>query len=123
MIKLLFFINTTLSSGGAEKVLRTLVNNMDQSRFDITVITSWPEDGGKYLAPGIHYRSLYPARNQFWRLVSRLEAGLGLTYRMRMAGEYDIEIGMVSPHAPIVYFATDAVRDGGYYVLGKICII
>ena len=50
MIKLLFFINTTLSSGGAEKVLRTLVNNMDQSRFDITVITSWPEDGGKYLA-------------------------------------------------------------------------
>ena len=92
MIKLLFFINTTLSIGGAEKVLRTLVNNMDQSRFDITVITSWPEDGGKYLAPGIHYRSLYPARDQFWRLVSRLEAGLGLTYRMRMAGEYDIEI-------------------------------
>ena len=103
MIKLLFFINTTLSSGGAEKVLRTLVNNMDQSRFDITVITSWPEDGGKYLAPGIHYRSLYPARNQFWRLVSRLEAGLGLTYRMRMAGEYDIEIAYLEgPAARIV---------------------
>ena len=105
MIKLLFFINTTLSSGGAEKVLRTLVNNMDQSRFDITVITSWPEDGGKYLAPGIHYRSLYPARNQFWRLVSRLEAGLGLTYRMRMAGEYDIEIAYLE-HGPTKVLAS-----------------
>lgn len=92
MIKLLFFIDTTLSRGGAEKVLRTLVNSMDQRRFDITVITSWPEDGDRYLAPGIHYRSLYPARNQFWRLVSRLEAGLGLTYRLRMTGDYDLEI-------------------------------
>ena len=45
MIKILFFIET-LSGGGAEKVLRTLVNNMDQSRFDITVMTVWPEDAG-----------------------------------------------------------------------------
>lgn len=92
MVNLLFFIDTTLSSGGAEKVLRTLINHMDRSRFDITVVTSWPEDAGKYLAPGIHYRSLYPARNRFWRLVSRLEAAAGLTYRLRMAGPYDLEI-------------------------------
>ena len=91
MIKLLFFIDTTLSSGGAEKVLRTLVNNLDQSRFDITVMTSWPEDADQYLVSGIHYRALYPARNRFWRSISRMEAALGLTYRLRMAGDYDIE--------------------------------
>lgn len=92
MHRILFFIDTTLSSGGAEKVLRTLVNHMDREKFDITVLTSWPEDANKYLAPHIHYRSLYPAKNRLWRLVSRIEAALGLTYRLRMAGDYDLEI-------------------------------
>ena len=92
MHKLLFYIDTTLSSGGAEKVLRTLVNHMDPSRFDITVLTAWPEDAGKYLAPHIHHHSLYPARSRFWRTIARIEAALGLTYRLRMAGDYDLEI-------------------------------
>ena len=34
--KILFFI-PNLSVGGAEKVLVNLVNNMDRSKFDITV--------------------------------------------------------------------------------------
>ena len=38
MIKILFFI-PNLSHGGAEKVLVNLVNNMDRSKFDITVQT------------------------------------------------------------------------------------
>lgn len=38
MIKVLFFIHD-LGPGGAEKVLVNLVNNMDRSRFDITVMT------------------------------------------------------------------------------------
>ena len=59
MIKILFFIDTTLASGGAEKVLRELVNNMDQSKFDITVHTLWPEDAAQYLVPGIRYRSVF----------------------------------------------------------------
>jgi len=39
------------------------------------------------------------------------------------SGEYDIEIGILSPHADVVYFATDAERDGGFYKVGrmKIC--
>ena len=36
--KILFFI-PNLSVGGAEKVLVNLVNNMDRSKFDITVQT------------------------------------------------------------------------------------
>ena len=38
MKKILFFI-PNLSVGGAEKVLVNLVNNMDRSKFDITVQT------------------------------------------------------------------------------------
>lgn len=91
MIKILFFIET-LSSGGAEKVLRTLVNNMDQTRFQITVMTVWPEDRDKYLNPGIRYRSVYPEKNRFNRLRYRLEAALNLTYPLHIKADYDIEV-------------------------------
>lgn len=38
------------------------------------------------------------------------------------AGDYDIEIGIISEHAPVVYLATNAERDGAYYKLGKISV-
>lgn len=90
MLKILFFIEN-LSGGGAEKVLRTLVNNMDQSRFEITVMTVWPEDAEKYLAKGVRYKSLYARKNQINRLRYRAEAALNLTYPLRIRGGYDIE--------------------------------
>ena len=57
MIKILFFIDT-LTGGGAEKVLRTLVNNMDQEKFDITVQTLEAADPAEYLVPGIRHQPL-----------------------------------------------------------------
>ena len=68
MIKILFFIDTTLSSGGAEKVLRDLVNNMDQTRFQITVCTLWPEDANRYLVPGIRYKSIFRRKTRWNKL-------------------------------------------------------
>ena len=38
MKKRILFLIHNLGPGGAEKVLVNLVNNMDQSKFDITVI-------------------------------------------------------------------------------------
>ena len=35
-------------------------------------------------------------------------------------GKYDIEIGLLSPHADVVYLATNAERRGGFY---KVCTI
>ena len=37
-------------------------------------------------------------------------------------GEYDLEIGILSPHSDIVYLATNAERHGGFYKVGKITI-
>ena len=90
MINVLFFIDT-LSGGGAEKVLRTLVNNMDQDRFTITVETLWPVDNKKYLKDGVWYRSAYAKKNAFTYLLHRVEAALKLTYPLRVRGDYDIE--------------------------------
>ena len=38
MIKILFMIHD-LGPGGAEKVLVNLVNNLDKTKFDVTVIS------------------------------------------------------------------------------------
>lgn len=91
MTKLLFFIES-LSGGGAEKVLRNLVNAMDLSRFAVTVQTLYPEDAGKYLAPGIRYRYCYASAARGSVLRMRAEAALGLTYPLHIRDDYDIEI-------------------------------
>lgn len=90
MINLLFFIES-LSGGGAEKVLRNLVNAMNQSKFDITVQTLYREDAESYLAPGVHYKYCYPAKSRANELRMRAEAAAGLTYPLHIKGDYDIE--------------------------------
>lgn len=95
MINLLFFIEK-LSGGGAEKVLRNLVNNMDQSKFNITVQTIDQEDPGEYLVPGIHYKAVNKCRTTFGKKLFsywfRLCAELKLAYPLFVKGDYDIEI-------------------------------
>lgn len=55
MIKILFLINT-LGGGGAERVLVNLVNSMDKTVFDITVVTMFADGvNRKFLAPEIHF--------------------------------------------------------------------
>lgn len=59
MKKILFFI-PNLGQGGAEKVLVNLVNNMDRSKFDITVQVLF--DGGvnkQFLKPDIKYKAVF----------------------------------------------------------------
>ena len=90
MIKILFFIEN-LSAGGAEKVLRDLVNHMDQTKFDLTVQTVWPCDAQKYLAPGIRYKSMYSSESRANHLRYRAEAESGLAYRLHVKDDYDIE--------------------------------
>lgn len=90
MVKILFFIET-LTAGGAEKVLRNLVNHMDQTKFDITVQTVWPCDASKYLVHGIHYRSMYSSESKSNRLRYRAEAATGLAYKLHIKDDYDIE--------------------------------
>lgn len=61
MKKRILFLIHDLGHGGAEKVLVNLVNNMDQTKFDISLIALF--GGGvneQYLKPHIHYRAIFP---------------------------------------------------------------
>lgn len=95
MIKILFFI-PGLSEGGAEKVLCNLVNNMDQTKFDITVQTIEQLDATKYLASGVKYKAMDHQKTRLGKKIFmywfRLCAELKLAYRFFIRGDYDIEI-------------------------------
>ena len=101
-IKILFFI-PGLSEGGAEKVMCSLVNNMDQSKFDITVQTIDKFDPKQYLKDGIHYKAVNRCKsNMRKKLFSywfRLCAELGIAYRLFVKGDYDIEVAYLETAA------------------------
>lgn len=95
MIKILFFIDS-IAGGGAEKVLRNLVNNMDQDKFDITVQTIDHAPAEKYLRKEICYKSINRFRNPFLKKMYqywiRLCAELKILYPLYIKDDYDIEV-------------------------------
>ena len=94
MIKILFFIDE-ITGGGAEKVLRTLVNNMHQSKFEITVQTMNPADPKEYLVPGIRYKAINrcktPLGRKLFHYWIRLCAEMKWLYPLYIKDDYDIE--------------------------------
>lgn len=102
MTKILFLIHD-LGQGGAEKVLVNLVNNMDRSKFDISVTVLF--GGGvneQFLKPDIHFRAVFPTMipgNSRWmKLLS--PAAL---HRLCVKEHYDIEVSYLEgPSARVV---------------------
>lgn len=95
MIKILFLIDS-ITGGGAEKVLRTLVNNMDQGKFCITVQTLEQADSGQYLVPGIRYKAINRCKTDWGKKLFhcwvRLCAELKWLYPLYIKDNYDIEV-------------------------------
>ena len=102
MIKILFLIHD-LGQGGAEKVLVNLVNNMDRSKFDISVTVLF--GGGvneQFLAPDIHFRSVFPkevpGNSKFMKLLSPTQL-----HKLCVKEHYDIEVSYLEgPSARVI---------------------
>ena len=89
-IKILFYIDT-LSGGGAEKVLKTLVNSMDQNQFDITVQTTFRENP-KELCDGIKYKYCFSNHSFITKALFRAETAARILYPAHIKNDYDIEV-------------------------------
>lgn len=102
MTKILFLIHD-LGVGGAEKVLVNLVNHLDRSQFDISVVALF--GGGvneQFLGPDISYRAVFPRNipgNSHWmKLLSPR-----LLHKLCIREHYDIEVSYLEgPAARIV---------------------
>lgn len=101
-MKVLFLIHD-LGQGGAEKVLVNLVNNMDQSKFDITVMALF--GGGvneQFLHSDIKYRTIFsrniPGNSKLMKVLSPKQL-----HRLFIKKHYDVEISYLEgPTARII---------------------
>lgn len=102
MIKILFLIHD-LSVGGAEKVLVNLVNNMDKTKFDITVVSLF--GGGvneQFLKSHIHYRSVFKKSFRGNSKIMKLFSPSFL-HKIFIKEKYDIEVAYLEgPSARII---------------------
>lgn len=102
MTKILFLIHD-LGQGGAEKVLVNLVNNMDRSKFDISVTVLF--GGGvneQFLKPDIHFHAVFPreipANSKLMKLLSPAQL-----HKLCVKEHYDIEVSYLEgPSARVI---------------------
>ena len=93
-IKILFLIDE-LVGGGAEKVLRNLVNHMDSEKFEITVQTLHYTSPEGYLAPHIRYRAINRRGSPLLDFCLRLGIWMGWAYPLCIREKYDVEIAFL----------------------------
>ena len=102
MIKVLFLIHD-LGQGGAEKVLVNLVNHMDVSKFDITVMTLFDVGVNKqFLAPHIHYKYCFKHMVRGNSHLMKLLSPKTL-HKWLIRDKYDIEVSYLEgPSARVI---------------------
>lgn len=106
-LKILFLIHD-LGQGGAEKVLVNLVNNMDRSKFDISVTVLF--GGGvneQFLASDIHFRVVFPlavpGNSKLMELLTPKQM-----HHLCVKEHYDIEVSYLEgPSTRIISGCTD----------------
>lgn len=97
--KILFLIDT-LGSGGAEKVLVNLVNNLDRNKYDITVQTVCNIGINKqFLKNNIKYKYFFNYNIKKIHLLFLLFSPK-LIHKLFIKEKYDIEIAYI--HGPVV---------------------
>lgn len=108
MIKILFLIHD-LGQGGAEKVLVNLVNNMDRSKYDISVTALFGSGvNEQFLAPDIHFRAVFPkevpGNSKLMKLLTPAQL-----HRMCVKEHYEIEVSYLEgPSARVISGCNDA---------------
>lgn len=108
MMKKILFLIHDLGQGGAEKVLVNLVNNMDRTKFDITVMSLF--GGGvneQFLNPEIRYitvfKKMIPGNSKLMKLLTPKQL-----HKWFIKEKYDIEISYLEgPTARIISGCTN----------------
>lgn len=102
MKKKILFLIESFAGGGVEKVFIDLINNMDISKYDITVMSIW--DYGvrkKDLRKDVKYKSIFPnikgISKIFHNFVEKSDGKL--LYKLGIREKYDIEIAFIEGRA------------------------
>ena len=98
-----------MGQGGAEKVLVNLVNNMDYSKFDVTVMTLFNTgENRQFLNPNVKYktwcRKMLPGNSHLMKLLTPRQL-----HKLIIRERYDIEIAYLEgPCARVISGCVDS---------------
>lgn len=107
MKKVLFLIHD-MGQGGAEKVLVNLVNNMDDSKFDITVMTLFDSgENRQFLRQNVKYetwcKKMIPGNSHLMKMLSPRQL-----HKLIIKEHYDIEVAYLEgPCARVISGCSD----------------
>ena len=107
MKKVLFLIHD-MGQGGAEKVLVNLVNNMDNSKFDITVMTLFDSgENRQFLRKSVRYKTwckkMIPGNSHLMKMFSPEQL-----HKLIIKERYDIEVAYLEgPCARVISGCSD----------------
>lgn len=108
-MKVLFLIHD-LGVGGAEKVLVNLVNNMDRSKFDVSVTALFGGVNEQFLKPDIHYRTIFSRSFRGNSRIMKLLSPKQL-HRLLVKETYNIEVAYLEgPATRIISGAPDGTK-------------
>lgn len=108
-MKRIMFMTNTLYGGGAEKVLQTILKNLNYEKYDVTLYSMHREvlDPDKY-PPNLKYRAVFDSYSGNSRLIRHLHGLYSLVrgkcfqvlpsaifYRLFIRGTYDVEVAFI----------------------------
>lgn len=108
-MKRIMFMTNTLYGGGAEKVLQTILKNLDYGKYDVTLYSMHREvpDPEKY-PNSVKYRAVFDSYSGSSRLLGFLHAlyakvrgkafqilPSSIFYRLFIRGTYDVEVAFI----------------------------
>lgn len=111
MKKKLLFLTNSLSGGGAEKVLHTLLNNLDLTKYSITVYSVNEDKSNICFPSGIKFRYIFKqcAKTKIEKIWAKILNKIKLTiyykfspktfYRLFIRGIYDTEIAFIEGYS------------------------
>lgn len=113
--KVLFFMWSFSLGGGAEKILSTIVNNMDLDKYDIHILEMEHFDkpfeetpqGVKILKSLVHYKYPYILKSLLWR--ARIYFP-GLVRKLLLKDNYDVEISFTVMNPPLQFSKRKEVK-------------
>ncbi len=103
-MKKIMIMNNTLSGGGAEKVLQTLLYNLDYKKYDVTLYSMHKEEIKSNFPKEIHYKIVfgYEGDNKFVNRCMAYIKGVifnkcssRVFYKLFFHEKYDVEIAFI----------------------------
>lgn len=122
--KIVFFVNS-LSGGGAEKILQTLLNHWDGREWDVTIYSIKKENIPSSYPENISIRFLFDVlreEDSLWKRLSvKIRNGLkfwvykyfpsAVFYRLFIRGTYDVEAAFIEGYATRVASGSPNVKS------------